>query len=209
MANPFRVVDILRVDLVRLEIIQHLDLLERQAIRLVSREFRDLVDAPGAIIVRELVVKPFLQENRDAVEEPNYVRSHRWYSTKEFANQRNFVPCLRLPKEPFPAQLTFILPNLQRLRLGLTLTTRQLVQLSANLTSLQHLEISRLAVQIEKDNQLPNRQCVSLSHLRVLCISSVYPGDEEVRVIFKSPKLSTVCLGKFEFYTLNSNELEL
>lgn len=202
MASPLLLEKIFLVDLLRLEILKHLDLSERQPIRQLSKSFKRFVDE--GIIVRELVVKPAHLQTGDAYEEPDHVRSHRWYSTTQFADQKNFVPYLRLPAGHFP-QPDSILAKLHRLRLGYTLNTRQLVELSGHLTSLRHLDIARLNVEISGDNQVPVQQNVDLCGLRVLCIKSVAPGDEDVRVTFQSPELSTVCLGKFELQTLKTS----
>lgn len=169
-------------------IFEQLNPLERQSIRAVCTKFRSSVDS---FVIKELVVKPLRQgvkENWMEDEEPDVVRSHRWYRTAVFADQRNFFH--RLPEG---AHLATILRGIRFLCLALETRVADLVSFTHHLINLRHLELNYLLEIPDND-----RHHLCLPHLEVLRVGSVQWSDEseEFRMIFDSPALTVLCLGK-------------
>lgn len=173
-------------------IFEHLEVLERPPIRAVCTLFKKVVDS---VCVKELVVKPYWSEIGELIN-PDYVRSHRWYSTAEFADQASFVP--RLPEG---VQLKAILSKLRRLQLAVEFNASDLISLSTNLPRLEHLGLDHLNLDITRrdaTSRNPGHHHVTLSNLKVLCICLVDPpGYVDFRLIFDSP-VAVLCLGEFQ-----------
>lgn len=174
-------------------VFERLDLLERNPIRLVCRQWCEVVNL---VSCSELVVVRFVPEN--------YVHSHLWYGTSEFADQRNFVYrldswlceklALRIP----------IWQGIQRLRTELNVRASDLRSLAKAFTELMHLDLQNLI--LDESDRSDDLECISLPKLNVLVIYRIELGhpEEESRLKIESNRLATVSCGEFVVCTQTS-----
>lgn len=163
---------------------EQLDLLERNPLRLVCRRFRYAVDL---ITYTELVVVRFVPEN--------YVTSHLWYGTGEFADQRNFINRLDLQRCEELAQLgPAIWKRVRRLRIEHSVSVSDLAKMAKVFRWLEHLDLQTLAF------DRYDVASVSLPALNVLVIDGVKFEDPVPQALpqlrIESEGLRTVCFGE-------------
>ena len=182
------IANVANVDVVMREIFRKLSIYDLQQMKMVCKRFRDLANE---ITIPELVVDgPDLWVL-------NYIRYYNWWDTGLFADQGSFVIASN------GALPTSILRKLRRLGLYYNVYLSELLNYSAHLIALRHLEIFVLEVDILS----PLQHLVRLPELEVLNIYGIgMVADESFRLTFQSPKLRAICLGKFRIFRVLSSD---
>ena len=179
-------------------IFRNIDLLERRALKLTCRLFRDAVNY---IVIRELVTHP----------SPHSISSHCWYSTTEFVDPALILAPLSI-KLLFSSGPIEIYNKLNRISINQEMTERELGSLVGRIWQLKHLEVQYLVYQgINKSINVP--------HLEVLVVGGAnygyplspsrcgppldddyVPEKERTPLKFLSKRLTTICLGTYFVY---------
>lgn len=169
------------------EVFKHLNLTENQRNRPVSKQFHKTAEV-SRDHDQELVVKPY--ETVEIDEVPGYHCNHRWYHTADYADPTAFVPTLPAVEHLKKLKL---FTHLRRLRIA---TPRFKVSILPFLSCphLTHLEIDQLSFDLDVPMTF---ELADLEVLHVRSVRLVSGCQTDSYLMFESPKLSVLCLGKW------------